>query len=189
MIRLREAAEGLRSSNRQGCDDAPAYVLYTSGSTGIPKGVQHTHASALAFVRWAAAQFDISSHDRLSCHAPFHFDLTIFDLFVAAMTGACVVLIPEEAALFPFQVASILESERITVWYSVPFALTQLVSHGNLAARRLALRELIFAGERFPPRQLLGLAAAVPGVRYRTSGPTETNVCAYHHLTSGRYSL
>jgi amino acid adenylation domain-containing protein len=162
-----------------------AYILYTSGSTGIPKGVQHTHASALAFVSWAATEYKVSSSDRLSCHAPFHFDLTIFDLFVAAMTGACVVLIPEELVIFPFQVALLIETEKITVWYSVPFALIQLLKHGNLTNRHLALREVIFAGERFPPAQLRELAAALPDVRLSNLfGPTETNVCTYHRLSS-----
>jgi amino acid adenylation domain-containing protein len=165
-------------------DAAPAYILYTSGSTGVPKGVQHTHASALAFVSWAAAEFDVTSDDRLSCHAPFHFDLTIFDLFVAAMTGACVVLIPDDVAMFPLQVASTIETERITIWYSVPFALMQLVKHNSLTGRRPALREVIFAGERFPPLQLRQLASILPGIRLTNLfGPTETNVCTYHHLT------
>jgi amino acid adenylation domain-containing protein len=165
-------------------DVAPAYILYTSGSTGVPKGVQQTHASALAFVTWAATEFDVSSNDRLSCHAPLHFDLTIFDLFVAALTGACVVLIPEDVAMFPRQVASLIEAERITVWYSVPFALMQLVKHDSLKGRRLALREVIFAGERFPPLQLRQLASILPGIRLTNLfGPTETNVCTYHHLT------
>jgi amino acid adenylation domain-containing protein len=165
-------------------DGTPAYILYTSGSTGPPKGVQHTHASALAFVSWAATEFDISSDDRLSCHAPLHFDLTIFDLFVAVMTGACVVLIPDEIAMFPLQVASLIEAERITVWYSVPFALIQLVKRGNLTGRPLVLREVIFAGERFPPAQLRQLALALPKVRLTNLfGPTETNVCTYHHLS------
>jgi amino acid adenylation domain-containing protein len=165
-------------------DSGLAYILYTSGSTGIPKGVQHTNASALAFVSWAAAEFDVSSSDRLSCHAPLHFDLTIFDLFAAAMKGACVVLIPDDVAMFPLQVASLIENEKITVWYSVPFALIQLVERGNLGQRHLALREVIFAGERFPPTQLQQLARTMPGVRLTNLfGPTETNVCTYHRLT------
>jgi amino acid adenylation domain-containing protein len=166
--------------------DTPAYILYTSGSTGRPKGVQHTHSSALAFVSWAAAQFDISSVDRLTCHAPLHFDLTIFDLFVAAMTGAAVVLIPDEIAMFPLTLTSLIESERISVWYSVPFALIQMLKHGKLAGRRLAaLREVIFAGERFPPVHLRQLGAALTHGRLTNLfGPTETNVCTYHQLTA-----
>jgi non-ribosomal peptide synthetase component F len=87
--------------------------------------------------------------------------------------------------MFPLQVASTIETERITVWYSAPFALIQLARQGHLENRRLALREVIFAGERFPPVQLRLLAAAIPGVRLTNLfGPTETNVCAYHHLSS-----
>jgi amino acid adenylation domain-containing protein len=161
-----------------------AYILYTSGSTGIPKGVQHSHASALAFVSWATTEFALSCSDRLSCHAPFHFDLTTFDLFCAAMAGACVVLIPDEVVMFPGQVASLIEKEAITVWYSVPFALIQMVERGNLAGRRQALREVIFAGERFPPAQLRRLAATLPEVELTNLfGPTETNVCTYHRLS------
>jgi amino acid adenylation domain-containing protein len=166
-------------------DSAPAYILYTSGSTGTPKGVQHTHASAMAFVSWAATEYEVASTDRLSCHAPLHFDLTIFDIFVAAKTGACAVLIPDEVAMFPLQVASLIEAEQITVWYSVPFALIQLLKHGNLSIRHLRLREVIFAGERFPPAQLRQLAAVLPDVKLSNLfGPTETNVCTYHRLTS-----
>lgn len=185
ILRLSSSGSGssssleLASGNRNS-----AYILYTSGSTGIPKGVQHTHESAMAFVSWAADEFNISCDDRLSCQAPLNFDLTIFDLFVGAMTGASVVLIPDDLAMFPLPVASIIENEEITVWYSVPFALIQLVKHGNLAGRRLALREIIFAGERFPPAQLRELAAVLSGVRLTNLfGPTETNVCTYHHLS------
>ncbi|HET9179977.1 MAG TPA: amino acid adenylation domain-containing protein [Terriglobia bacterium] len=170
--------------NTASMEPSLAYILYTSGSTGIPKGVQHTNASALAFVSWAVTEFNISSSDRLSCHAPLHFDLTIFDLFAAAMTGACVVLIPDDVAIFPLQVASIIKNERISIWYSVPFALIQLLERGDLGQRDLALREVIFAGERFPPTQLQQLARTLPKVRLTNLfGPTETNVCTYHHLS------
>ena len=65
-----------------------AYILFTSGSTGTPKGVVHTHASALAFVDWAQATFEPTAQDRFASHAPFHFDLSIFDLFVSVASGA-----------------------------------------------------------------------------------------------------
>lgn len=172
------------SSENPGADGSLAYILYTSGSTGVPKGVPHTHESALAFVSWATAEFALSCNDRLSCHAPFHFDLTTFDLFSAAMAGASVVLVPDQLVMFPGHVASLIEKERITVWYSVPFALIQLLERGNLGSRHLALREVIFAGERFPPVQLRRLAATLPDVKLTNLfGPTETNVCTYHRLS------
>ena len=172
------------SAEQSSTCESLAYILYTSGSTGIPKGVQHTHASALAFVSWARDEFALSCKDRLSCHAPFHFDLTTFDLFSAAMAGACVVLIPDELVMFPGHVDSLIEREGITVWYSVPFALIQLLERGNLAGLRLALREVIFAGERFPPAQLRRLAAILPQVKLTNLfGPTETNVCTWHRLS------
>lgn len=187
ILSFRSAAGSSSPRGGAASADGPlAYILYTSGSTGIPKGVQHTHASALAFVSWAAREFGVSCDDRLSCHAPLHFDLTTFDLFVSALTGACVVLIPDDLVIFPREVASLVEAERITVWYSVPFALIQLLQHGNLRGRRLSLHEVIFAGERFPPAQLRELASALPGVGLTNLfGPTETNVCTYHRLSPG----
>src|SRR5688572_2665233 len=73
-----------------------AYILYTSGSTGKPKGVMHTHGSAKCFVDWCSQTFEPNSVDRFSSHAPFHFDLSILDLFVPLAHGASIVLIGEE---------------------------------------------------------------------------------------------
>jgi amino acid adenylation domain-containing protein len=187
-LTLRELGpEARRPANGAGAQADPptAYVLYTSGSTGLPKGVEHADSSALAFASWAADHFCLSSNDRLSCHAPLHFDLTTFDLFAALLKSSCVVLIPEELVIFPQRVADLVEREEITMWYSVPFALMQLVERGNLARRNLsALREIIFAGERFPPSPLRRLAELVPGTGLTNLfGPTETNVCTYYRVS------
>ncbi len=138
-----------------GIESDPAYLLYTSGSTGNPKGVILSHRHALTFVEWGAETFGVGPDDRLSNHAPLHFDLSIFDIYVALRCGACVVLVPDQIALFPVELARWIEAERITVWYSVPSALTRILLHGRLERFDYAnLRTVLFAGEVFPVKYL-----------------------------------
>jgi amino acid adenylation domain-containing protein len=160
-----------------------AYILYTSGSTGRPKGVMLSHLNALTFIEWAADTFGVRSDDRVSSHAPLHFDLSVFDLFAAARGGASVVLVPR-AALLPRDLATFIEDKEISIWYSVPSALIALVRHGGLTPKSLPhLRTVLFAGEVFPTKHLRRLMAYLPRARfYNLYGPTETNVCTYHEV-------
>ncbi|MCC9076777.1 amino acid adenylation domain-containing protein [Litorilinea aerophila] len=161
-----------------------AYILYTSGSTGNPKGIMHTHRSGLSFAEWAAHTYELRAEDRVSNHAPLHFDLSTFDFFATAIAGGTVVIIPEVVTKFPASLAKLMEQERLSVWYSVPFALIQLLLRGGLAARDLSsLRWVLFAGEPFPTKHLRDLMAQLPGARFSNLyGPTETNVCTYYHV-------
>jgi len=158
-----------------------AYVLYTSGSTGKPKGVMHTDASALAFVDWCSREFRPVPEDRFSSHAPFHFDLSILDVFVPLFSGATLVLIGDELGKQPAGLAELIAERRISVWYSTPSILALLLEFGKLERHDFgALRLVLFAGEVFPIPKLRRLKQVWPGPRYcNLYGPTETNVCTW----------
>lgn len=164
-----------------------AYILYTSGSTGQPKGVMLSHRNALAFVDWAVREFEVGAADRLSSHAPFHFDLSVFDLYAAASAGAALVLVPPEMSVFPLNLARFMRDAEISVWYSVPSILTMLVLRGNVEEMQPhALRTILFAGEVFPTKYLRRLIELLPGVRFANLyGPTETNVCTWYEVPTG----
>lgn len=161
-----------------------AYILYTSGSTGKSKGVMHTHASALSFVDWCAHELQPTSSDRFSSHAPFHFDLSILDLYVPIRVGASIVLIGEELGKQPLRLAGVFSEHRLTVWYSTPSILRLLVEFGKIDRQDCSsLRLVLFAGEVFPLKHLRALRALWPSPKYyNLYGPTETNVCTYYEV-------
>jgi L-proline---[L-prolyl-carrier protein] ligase len=161
--------------------DDLAYILYTSGSTGKPKGVMLTHRAAISFVDWCSEAFEPHSDDRFSSHAPFHFDLSILDIYLPIKHGASLVLISEEIGKDPVRLASTISERNITIWYSAPSILGFLAQYGRLAQYDYSnLRTVLFAGEVFPVKHLRALKKLLPNPRYfNLYGPTETNVCTF----------
>ncbi len=170
-------------SARTRADDL-AYILYTSGSTGKPKGVMLTHENAVSFVDWCSEVFQPTAEDRFSSHAPFHFDLSILDIYVPLKHGASLVLIGEEVGKDPAKLAPLIQETGITIWYSTPSVLSLLTQYGNIPSYDYSkLRTVLFAGEVFPIKHLRALKSLLPDPRYfNLYGPTETNVCTYYEI-------
>ncbi|HWO87540.1 MAG TPA: amino acid adenylation domain-containing protein [Gemmatimonadales bacterium] len=180
-----DAVKEARPSQTVPCTrDDLAYILYTSGSTGKPKGVMLSHGNALSFVEWLASTFDVRETDRFSAHAPFHFDLSILDLYLCFHRGGTLVLIGAELGREPGGLGEFIAAKRITVWYSAPSILSLLAQFGKLERYDWSnLRLVFFAGEVFPVRYLRILSRLWPRARYfNLYGPTETNVCTWYEI-------
>jgi non-ribosomal peptide synthetase component F len=144
-----------------------------------------SHANAFSFLDWcrkALGPWD--DDDRFAAHAPFHFDISVFDLFAACRNAATLVLIGENLAKDPARLGDFIAKQRISVWYSAPTILALLTQHGGMDRPDFAAPRLVlFAGEVFPVVALRRLRTLWPhAAMWNLYGPTETNVCTAYPI-------
>lgn len=165
-------------------DQDLGYIMYTSGSTGSPKGMMHTHHGSVSYARWGALHVGLMAADRVASHAPLHFDLSIFDFFSTAQVGGTVVLVPEPVTKLPASWTSYVESEGISVVFTVPFTLIEMQQRGVMEQRDLSsLRWILFGGEPYPPKHLRALMQALPETRFtNVYGPAEAPSCVCYDV-------
>ena len=150
------------------------HILFTSGSTGTPKGVVISHRNVASFLKWAVPYFGIDESDRISGHAPLHFDLSTFDVYAALTTGSELHLVPPELSLMPRDLAALIDREQLTQWFSVPSVLSYManfdaVPHGGFAS----LRRVIWCGDVLPTPVLIHWMERVAHAQYTNLyGPT-----------------
>ena len=161
----------------------PAHILFTSGSTGTPKGVVITHASVIHFVEWATGYFGMGPSDRVSCHPPLHFDLSVFDIFGAFAAGAQLHLVPAAMSLLPNLLAEFIRARRLTQWFSVPSVLSYMTKFDVVGPGDFpALRRLLWCGEVFPTPALISWMKRLPHVTFTNLyGPTETTIASSYY--------
>lgn len=173
----------LQTLRNESLDTDLAYVLFTSGSTGAPKGVAIQHRAVLAYSAWAAATFGIDETTVFGNQTPFYFSMSVTDLYTSLRTGAQVQVLPRRLFSFPVQLLDYLTVHEVNTLYWVPSALGGVVRWKALDYTALPpLRTILFAGETMPTPYLNYWQAHYPGALFANLfGPTETtDICAYY---------
>jgi D-alanine--poly(phosphoribitol) ligase subunit 1 len=168
-----------------------AYIMFTSGSTGEPKGVAVTHQNVLHFINWGKRRFSINQNDRFASVSPLYFDNSVFDIFVGLFSGASLFLVPKRFIENVKGISMLLQKSEITIWFSVPSTIIYLmVSKVFVPSTLPNLRTLIFGGEGFSKpllhklfREFNSDSAVVNFVN--VYGPTETTcICSSHSISA-----
>jgi len=164
-------------------DGDVAHILFTSGSTGLPKGVMITHASVVHLIQWARAYFGIAAADRISQHPPLRFDVSTLDVFGTLWAGAELHLVPPELNLLPHKLAQFIREARLTQWFSVPSVLNLMANFDVVRQDDFpALRRVLFAGEVLPTPTLIHWMRRLPHVQFTNLyGPTETTIVSSYY--------
>jgi amino acid adenylation domain-containing protein len=164
-----------------------AHLIFTSGSTGQPKGVVITHRNVTAAVDWGLRQFGMRAGERISCHAPLHFDQSTFDIYCAFAVGAELHLVPPSLNLDPRSIARLIRESELTQWSSVPSALVYMARFDAVEQDDFpTLKRLLWGGEVLPTPVLAHWMRRLPHVRFtNTYGPTEATITSSYYAVPG----
>ncbi len=156
-------------------NDSIAYLLFTSGSTGVPKGVAVAQRNVSAFLDYMVDRYQISENDRLSQMFDMTFDLSVFDMFVAWERGACVCCPSQKTLIKP---GKFIKDANLTVWFSVPSTVGFMKQLGMLKPDQYpSLRFSLFCGEPLPISSVTAWLAAAPNsIVENLYGPTELTI-------------
>ncbi len=176
--------EAVEAARCRGIDTDLLYVLFTSGSTGVPKGVTINHRAVIDYIDWVTETFEITEKDSFGNQAPFYFDNSILDIYSTIKSGATTYIIPKNLFAQPVPLLEYLQEKKINTIFWVPSALivvAKLKAFRNVDVSG-TLQRVLFCGEVMPNKQLNTWRKFLPDVLYANLyGPTEiTDACTYY---------
>lgn len=179
------------SETRRVTGSDAAYIMFTSGSTGFPKGAVMSHDNVLNFIRWAQHTFSIVADDVFTNVNPIYFDNSVFDFYASIFSGATLVPVDAEIAKNPSRLVEVINRTRCSIWFSVPSLLVYLLTTKALSKNDfLSVRRIAFGGEGFPKNKLKQLFELL-GDRislYNVYGPTEcTCICSSYLISESDF--
>ncbi|MBW2058450.1 MAG: amino acid adenylation domain-containing protein [Deltaproteobacteria bacterium] len=188
-LSIEEMIRQARATTDMIIDTDPCYVMHTSGSTGIPKGVVVPHRGVVDYIEWAIPALRVDAGEVIGNQAPLCFDNSTLDIYLSWATGAELRLIPEDLFVFPARLIQYLEKHRISFVFFVPSVLVNIARFDLLSPERLPhLKKIVFAGEVMPTRHLAYWQENLPDRLYvNLYGPTEITVDCTYFIVDRRY--
>ncbi len=182
--------ECLQKIRKNMIDADPLYILYTSGSTGIPKGSVISHRSVIDYAEWVSRTFQFDETTVFGSQTPFYFSMSVLDIFTAIRNGAALQIIPKKLFSFPVKLLEYMRETRVNAIYWVPSALSIVADWRALDYVELPnLRTVLFAGEVMPTRQLNVWRSHLPKARYANLfGPTEITDIGLYYILDREFS-
>lgn len=184
IIKTKEDKELLNRVRAEMCDMDTAYILFTSGSTGMPKGTVISHRALISYVNWVTDEFGFDEHTSFGSQTPLYFSMSVTDLYSTIRCGCTYHIIPKKYFSFPLNLIGFLNDHQVNTIYWVPTAISILSNWKAFdAAKPEYLEKVLFAGEVMPTKQLNYWIHTLDSkiVYANLFGPTETtDICTFY---------
>jgi amino acid adenylation domain-containing protein len=181
LLPTHEFPQAIETPGGRAAETDPAYVIYTSGSTGQPKGIVISHRAIVNHMLWMLTQFPIGVDDRVLQRTPLTFDASIWEVFAPLLSGATLVLQPEERIFDPARLIACIKKHEITTLQVVPSLLWALIQQDGMS-QCTSLRRVFCGGEVLSPELRDAFFQQSEGELCNLYGPSETTIDATFHV-------